>query len=323
MGLNEQGGRAAGKSSSTPFVSASLPSTGLPFPDMETFDLSTYKATVFPTPRVEPGNFSRVNGKVYETSLQSMARRGLLAQIAYHPLTSSAADSPVSPSASLASDSPKPMSAGSGPSSHESFAHYDPASSSWRTSQGSLWEAGWTPYSQAWPTSGMTRNGKAFQRQPLVPRTFAGASGSWPTPTARDHKDSSGAALWGQKGHLRLDRLPIAVRAAPGMLPTPQANDWKHPGLPRRGTKSNSGHGLAARVMWPTPQAGDNRDRGNLSLPSIRRRARLGKQLMLSMVVSLENGALNPTWVEWLMGFPLGWTDLGPSETRSSRRSSK
>jgi hypothetical protein len=21
-------------------------------------------------------------------------------------------------------------------------------------------------------------------------------------------------------------------------------------------------------------------------------------------------GQLNPTWVEWLMGFPLGWTDL-------------
>jgi len=32
----------------------------------------------WPTPRVEPGNFSRVNGKIYETSLQSMARRGLM-----------------------------------------------------------------------------------------------------------------------------------------------------------------------------------------------------------------------------------------------------
>ena len=26
-------------------------------------------------------------------------------------------------------------------------------------------------------------------------------------------------------------------------------------------------------------------------------------------------GQLNPTWVEWLMGFPLGWTDLSASET--------
>jgi hypothetical protein len=26
-------------------------------------------------------------------------------------------------------------------------------------------------------------------------------------------------------------------------------------------------------------------------------------------------GQLNPTWVEWLMGYPLGWTDLNASET--------
>jgi hypothetical protein len=32
-------------------------------------------------------------------------------------------------------------------------------------------------------------------------------------------------------------------------------------------------------------------------------------------------GSLNPTWVEWLMGYPLGWTDLEPSATPSSRRS--
>ena len=34
--------------------------------------------SMWPTPRAMPGNFSRVNGKIYETSLQSMARRGLL-----------------------------------------------------------------------------------------------------------------------------------------------------------------------------------------------------------------------------------------------------
>jgi len=35
---------------------------------------------LLPTPRAMPGNFSRVGGKIYETSLQSMARRGLLAE---------------------------------------------------------------------------------------------------------------------------------------------------------------------------------------------------------------------------------------------------
>jgi hypothetical protein len=30
---------------------------------------------------------------------------------------------------------------------------------------------------------------------------------------------------------------------------------------------------------------------------------------------SAIGGQLNPMWVEWLMGFPLGWTDLEDSET--------
>lgn len=72
---------------------------------------------------------------------------------------------------------------------------------------------------------------------------------------------------------------------------------------------------VQAVKLWPTPCAGDDRDRGNLSNPAIQRRLSLGKQLMLSMVVSPVSGALNPTWVEWLMGFPTGHTDLKLSET--------
>ena len=67
--------------------------------------------------------------------------------------------------------------------------------------------------------------------------------------------------------------------------------------------------------MWPTPQASDNRDRGNLSTPSVQRRLKQGKQLMLSMVVSKKSGSLNPTWVEWLMGWPIDWTASKPLET--------
>ena len=29
-----------------------------------------------------------------------------------------------------------------------------------------------------------------------------------------------------------------------------------------------------------------------------------------------NGGQLNPEWVEWLMGFPIGWTDLNASETQ-------
>jgi hypothetical protein len=33
------------------------------------------------------------------------------------------------------------------------------------------------------------------------------------------------------------------------------------------------------------------------------------------------NGSLNPAWVEWLMGYPTGWTALNASETQSFRKS--
>jgi DNA (cytosine-5)-methyltransferase 1 len=51
-----------------------------------------------------------------------------------------------------------------------------------------------------------------------------------------------------------------------------------------------------------------------MSNPSIQRRIAKGKQIMLSQSVHPTSGQLNPTWVEWLMGWPLGWTDLKPSE---------
>jgi len=67
---------------------------------------------------------------------------------------------------------------------------------------------------------------------------------------------------------------------------------------------------------WPTPQASDNRDRGSMSDPAIQRRIEKGKQVSLSMAVkeTKQPGSLNPTWVEWLMGWPLAWTDSKPLE---------
>ena len=95
----------------------------------------------------------------------------------------------------------------------------------------------------------------------------------WPTPTTRDWKDGPSPSVMNRKTQ---DKLPAAVY----------------------------------QRQWPTPQTADNRDRGNLSTPAIQRRIKKGKQVMLSMCVSETSGQLNPTWVEWLMGFPTGWTDL-------------
>lgn len=158
------------------------------------------------------------------------------------------------------------------------LAKYDPDSCAWKTAQCSLIEDSGECL-ETWPRSGMTRNGASYQRPMLELTTSGSGSGLsdtvWPTPTVCGNYN-------------------------------------------RKGASKTSGDGLATAVkkaMWPTPQASDNRDRGNLSTPSIARRIEKGKQVMLSMCVSSENGRLNPEWVEWLMGWPAGWTDLKPSET--------
>jgi hypothetical protein len=63
-----------------------------------------------------------------------------------------------------------------------------------------------------------------------------------------------------------------------------------------------------AFARWPvaTPTARDWRS-GKASQATHARNSRpLSEQI---------GGSLNPTWVEWLMGWPLGWTDLKPLET--------
>jgi hypothetical protein len=245
-----------------------------------------------------------------------------------------------------------------------SLASYDPATSSWRTSQRSLLEE-WEPFSATFPRSGMTRNGTLFQLQPLVRRTEETESGLLPTPTASNGADEkSHARTWSatyaslhnfasgkgkQLAHWKMYPTPSAsgmpcegtVRLArqrwldgdctleeanaiagrdvrdkqgkvPAMWPTPKASA-AGPDFAKT-TRSKTGISLAtAAAMWPTPTTQDASNNGG---PSQYQR----NSLPLN---AAAGGALNPTWVEWLMGFPLGWTVCDALATRSSRRSSK
>ena len=63
--------------------------------------------------------------------------------------------------------------------------------------------------------------------------------------------------------------------------------------------------------MWPTPRARDYKD--GPSIPPSVREGRRSHNLGTKVVESTQtkaSGSLNPTWVEWLMGYPKGWTDL-------------
>ena len=89
----------------------------------------------------------------------------------------------------------------------ESFASADPVTSSWKTSQRSLVPTKgeiWGQYSGSFPRSGTMRNGKLYQRAPLVPITFENGSGLLPTPTATDDKDRSAInVFWTGNGTIR------------------------------------------------------------------------------------------------------------------------
>lgn len=191
---------------------------------------------------------------------------------------------------------------------YEPFAWYDHEARCWRTWQRCLVE-GWTLFSGTWPRSGMTRNGIAYRRAPLAPLTDETASGyCLPTPTATSYGSNQGGAM-GRTGPVRHSLQSMAKR---DLWPTPTSTLGSHAGRVTPNKAREGGtlvEAVAARTWWPTPDASAHKYRlqGN-SQQSKSLRGTLG-------------GDLNPTWVEWLMGYPLGWTGLEVLATPSSRKS--
>lgn len=69
--------------------------------------------------------------------------------------------------------------------------------------------------------------------------------------------------------------------------------------------------------FWPTPTRRDSRTLKGSQPP--KRAPTSGLPLVWTIALTLtpekrSAGRLNPEWVEWLMGWPMGWTDLRPLE---------
>jgi hypothetical protein len=83
----------------------------------------------------------------------------------------------------------EPASMGNDPASGsrcaDAFAHFDRATSSWRTRQACLISE-WQPFSGTWPRSGILVSGTASRLPPLAPRIRAIGSGLLPTIVASD-----------------------------------------------------------------------------------------------------------------------------------------
>ena len=182
-----------------------------------------------------------------------------------------------------------------------SFVKYDPDTCSWRTPQCSLLE-GSDEYSETWPRWGLMRDGECSEQTTLARRTDATESGLWPTPTVCGNYNRKGASATSGDG------LATAVR----MWPTPMARDWKD--TAKSGNRKSPN--LGAEVHWPTPRT-KSMCGGSGAWQQLKEATTIKEARMMG---AGNGGQLNPTWVEWLMGWPLEWTDLRPLATDKFRQ---
>ena len=186
--------------------------------------------------------------------------------------------------------------------------------------------------------------------------TESGSGEKLPTPTASDYKNQPTSASWKAKGAINyklsnpeiqakwatpttMDSLPPksaqalhkeATQARPGrskpanlrdqvsnmhMWPTPVHSEARQGLQIRREGKKGSQTSLTTAVMtWPTPRT-KGMCGGSGSWDLLNKNTTVEEARLMG---AGNGGQLNPTWVEWLMGFPLGWTDLRPLEMHKS-----
>lgn len=130
-------------------------------------------------------------------------------------------------------------------------------------------------------------------------------SGFWLTPMAAPSgPDYARATRPGSGG----DDLATAVHkaesamAAQDFFPTPRAADGDKGGPNQKIGGKPALASIAA--MFPTPTAQDAK---NSTLPPSQRER---NPVPGRLTRDGASGQLNPEWVEWLMGFPAGWTEL-------------
>jgi hypothetical protein len=121
--------------------------------------------------------------------------------------------------------------------------------------------------------------------------TLAEYAERFPTPRACEGSKGSPNQL-GSKGDMTL-------AAYVARWPTPTVRDSRGA---KSGKNCEGGPSLAAAAKWPTPKSRDHR--------TARRKTQMHSPDLNEKVEG--GGKLSPTWVEWLMGWPLGWTALAP-----------
>ena len=252
----------------------------------------------------EKSCFEGKKKKFYRRFLSGMTYEHLMASLGVASWMSLLEDSPAKtyPLPEAAQES-KENARDCGKNSNGSLAKYDQGSSSWKTRQLSLF-GGSVEFLETWPRWGSMRNGECWaqpthagiaeRRRSITTDSGFGSSQKIVTPHGMNNSQGQGGG--------EFDKV---VRK----MPTPNCTGYD------RAAESKNKKAIQLVQKSPTPKCSDAKGAKRSRIPGT-------PEYRSNLCEFAENnrdaptgGKLNPTWVEWLMGWPLGWTDLKPLET--------
>ena len=173
-----------------------------------------------------------------------------------------------------------------------------------------------TASSATWKKMVTTQRGEYSQRLNAEPLTNASESLSLPTPSATPYGSNQGGAA-GRTGKVRHS---LESMARHNLWPTPTVQDSNKATKKLRDNHQNNLTAIVFNQQLPTPTSRDWK--GGYAEKSLtrkdgksRRFDALPNAAIGGVGTDIVAGHLNPTWIEWLMGVPTGWTELGCWET--------
>ena len=197
-----------------------------------------------------------------------------------------------------------------------SLGFFDPSTFSLKTCQASLFQEHFPEWLEVWPNAGMWDRGSVYELLTSEPPISGSGSSLWPTAMTTD---SASAAR----------RTTTTGVSHTGTTLSDAIVTWQTPGTDSfrsRGGDRKEEMGLDQQARhFPTPAARDYRTPNKRTYQERGGRFK-GEQLQNFVEHSLpaptipdgqissESGPilhrLSPRFVEWLMGFPPGWTEL-------------
>jgi len=189
-----------------------------------------------------------------------------------------------------------------------SFVKFDPNTSLWRTHQCSLL-GDLDEFLETWPQWGLMRDGECWEQQTLERHIRGTGFGLLPTPTMQGLNGGSNSRK--------------AFNKRVQMWRTPDTGAGGTSGLLKEGkTHRENGQPIQIRLvdqvnnphLWPTPCSTDYKGSGKTGQLRDRLDYAVERGATKSKTYGEQQitGQLNPPFPEWLMGWPLGWTDLKP-----------